>query len=68
MQSRSSHCGLVVMNPTIIHEDLSLIPGPTQWVKDLVLPWAAVQVTDVAQIWCCYGCCVDWPLQLRSDP
>ena len=25
-------------NPTSIYEDISLIPGLTQWVKDLVLP------------------------------
>ena len=25
-------------NPTRIHEDVSLIPGLIQWVKDLVLP------------------------------
>ena len=35
---QSSHCGLAVMNPTSIHEDMSSIPGFTQWVKDLVLP------------------------------
>ena len=23
-----------LMNPTIIHEDVGLIPGFTQWVKD----------------------------------
>ena len=26
------------MNPTSIHEDTALIPGLTQWVKDLVFP------------------------------
>ena len=35
----SSHCGSVVMNPTTVHEDAGLIPGPTQWVKDLALLW-----------------------------
>ena len=34
----SSHRGLVVTNPTSIHEDAGLIPGPTKWIKDLVLP------------------------------
>ena len=34
--------GSAVMNPTSIHEDSVLIPGLTQWVKDLVLVWAVV--------------------------
>ena len=31
----SSCYGSVVMNLTSIHEDVGLIPGPTQWLKDL---------------------------------
>ena len=31
---RSSRCGSAVTNPTSIHEDMDLIPGPAEWVKD----------------------------------
>ena len=34
---RSSHRGSVVTNRTSIHEDVGLIPGLTQWVKDAAL-------------------------------
>ena len=36
-RGRSSHHGSVEMNLTSIHEDTDLIPGLTQWVKDLAL-------------------------------
>ena len=34
----SSHCGSAVMSVIRIREDMGLIPGPGQWVKDLGLP------------------------------
>ena len=35
---RSSHCGTRETNPTRNHEDVGLIPGLIQWVKDIALP------------------------------
>ena len=37
-------------------ENVGLILGLTQWVKDPSRCKLAAQVIDVAQIWCCHGC------------
>ena len=56
---RTQHC---------VCEDVGLIPGFVQWVKDLMLPQAAGQVADVARIWRCCGCGVGRQLQLTFYP
>ena len=38
----SSRRGKVERNPTRSHEFAGLLPGLTQWVKDLALLWAVV--------------------------
>ena len=57
-----------LMNPTRNHEVLSSIPGLVQWVKDLALLWAVVQVADATRIWHCCGSGVGQWLQLRFNP
>ena len=51
----------MAQHPTSIleDEDVGLIPGLPQWVKDLVL----LQVADVAQILCCCGPGIGWELK-----
>ena len=38
LKPRSSGYGSMVTSPTSIHDDVGLILGLTQWVRDLALP------------------------------
>ena len=53
LRKRCSHRGSVLKNPTSIHEDESLIPGLTQWVKDPLLPCHR-HSSDPALLWLWY--------------
>ena len=57
------------LKTSVSYEDVGLIPGLSQWVKDLVFPQVAAQVADTTWIWCCCGCGygVGQQLQLRFE-
>ena len=48
--SRSSCCGAVEMNPARNYEVVGLIPGLSQWVKDLALLWLWCRPAAVAPV------------------
>ena len=50
------------------HEYVGSVPGLTQWVKNLVLPQAAAEISDAAQIPSCYGCGGGQQLQFQFNP
>ena len=43
-EHQSSYYVSTVMNLSRIHEDAGSIPGLTQWIKDLTLPRAVLQM------------------------
>ena len=47
-----------------VQEDVGLIPGLVQWVKDLALLQAVAEVTDMAWIQCCCSCGIGLQPQL----
>ena len=53
LQNWSSHCGTAVKTQTSIHKDVGSIPGLTQWVNNLALPWVRSQTggLDPALLW-----------------
>ena len=67
--AQSSCCGAADRNPTSIHDDVGLIPGLAQWIKNLATVSCGVGCRHGSgPILHCSGCGIGWQLQLLFDP
>ena len=64
----SSHCGSAEVNPTRIHEDVGLIPGLAQWVRDPVLLWLWCRLNSTPSLGTCIGCGAALKTKTKTNP